>query len=159
MNWLYNAFYGDMATEQLPSVFQQQFDIVFNIGNSIVHSPNAVTRENLVQVLKKKATLVIETRNQEKIVAKNNRFTVYDKISYFNKEYIPMYHQKLNGIEQEAEVEILFQEIWEDNHVELYENSLSFTPFTDMSLLDTIQYKYNRQLFMIIKFKNIYFQK
>lgn len=63
MNWLYNAFYGDMATEQLPSVFQQQFDIVFNIGNSIVHSPNAVTRENLVQVLKKKATLVIETRN------------------------------------------------------------------------------------------------
>ncbi|APM39580.1 hypothetical protein BS101_12945 [Clostridium kluyveri] len=65
----------------------------------------------------------------------------------------------MNGIEQEAEVEILFQEIWEDNHVELYENSLSFTPFTDMSLLDTIQYKYNRQLFMIIKFKNIYFQK
>ncbi|UZW15108.1 class I SAM-dependent methyltransferase [Clostridium pasteurianum] len=221
MNWLYNAFYGDMATEQLrqlefienhkdllqsytdkevyildsacgngvkaialalngynitatdismemvkftnefskkhnvsistdvkswselPSVFQPQFDIVFNIGNSIVHSPNAVTRENdissLVQVLKKKGTLVIETRNWEKILAENKRFTVYDKISYLDKEYIPMYHWKFNGIEQESEVEILFQEIWRDNHVELYENSLSFTPFTHMSLLDIMK--------------------
>jgi len=131
------------AWSELPSVFQQQFDIVFNVGNSIVHSPNAVARENdissLVQVLKKKGILVIETRNWEKIVVENNRFTVYDKISYLNKEYIPMYHWKLNGIEQEAEVEILFQEIWEDNHVELYENSLSFTPFTHMSLVDTMK--------------------
>lgn len=131
------------AWSELPSVFQQQFDIVFNVGNSIVHSPNVVTRENdissLVQVLKKKGTLVIETRNWEKIVAENSRFIVYDKISYLNKEYIPMYHWKLNGIEQEAEVEILFQEIWEDNHVELYQNSLNFTPFTHMSLLDTMK--------------------
>lgn len=131
------------AWSELPSVFQQQFDIVFNIGNSIVHSPNAVTRENdissLVKVLKKKGTLVIETRNWEKLVAENNRFTVYDKISYLNKEYIPMYHWKLNGLEKEAEVEILFQEIWEDNHVELHESSLSFTPFTHRSLLDTMK--------------------
>lgn len=131
------------AWSELPSVFQQQFDIVFNVGNSIVHSPNAVTRENdissLIQVLKKEGTLVIETRNWEKVVAENNRFTVYDKISYLNKEYIPMYHWKLNGIEQEAEVEILFQEIWEDNHVELYQSSLSFTPFTHMSLLNTMK--------------------
>lgn len=127
------------AWSELPSAFQQQFDIVFNVGNSIVHSLNAVTRENdissLVQVLKKKGTLVIETRNWEKVVAEDNRFTVYDKICYLNKEYIPMYHWKLNGIEKKAEVEILFQEIWEDNHVKLYKNSLSFTPFTHMSLL------------------------
>lgn len=131
------------AWSELPGVFQQQFDIVFNVGNSIVHSPDAAAREDnisaLVQVLKKNGTLVIETRNWEKIVAENNRFTIYDKISYLNKEYIPMYHWKLNDIEQEAEVEILFQEIWEDNHVELYENSLSFTPFTHMNLLNTME--------------------
>lgn len=132
-----------MAWSELPSVFQQQFDIVFNVGNSIVHSPNAVARENdissLVQVLKNKGTLVIETRNWEKVVTENKRFTVYNKISYQSKEYIPMYHWELNGIEQEAEVEILFQEIWESNHVELYQNSLRFTPFTHMSLLDTMK--------------------
>lgn len=34
------------AWSELPEIFQQQFDIVFNVGNSIVHSPNAVSREN-----------------------------------------------------------------------------------------------------------------
>ena len=128
---------------ELPSIFQNQFDIVFNVGNSMVHSSNALERKknisSLVQVLKNKGTLVIETRNWEKIVSENKKFTVYDKMSYLNKEYIPMYHWKLNGIEQEAEVEILFQEICEDNHVELYENSLRFTPFTHESLVDVMK--------------------
>jgi len=128
---------------ELPDLFHSQFDIVFNIGNSIVHSLNSTTREcdisALIQVLKKEGTLVIETRNWEKVIAENKRFTVYDKVSYLNKSYIPMYHWILNGLEIEAKVEILLQEIWENNHVELYESTLNFTPFSHKMLLDTMK--------------------
>jgi len=128
---------------ELPGLFQSQFDIVLNIGNSIVHSLNSTTRESdlsaLIQVLKKEGTLVIETRNWEKIIAENNSFTVYDKVSYLNKSYVPMYHWMLNGMENEAKVEILLQEIWENNHVELYESTLNFTPFSHQMLIDTMK--------------------
>jgi len=128
---------------ELPGLFQTQFDIVFNIGNSIVHSLNSTTREcdisALLQVLKNEGTLVIETRNWEKVIEENKNFTVYDKVSYLNKSYVPMYHWSLNGLENEANVEILLQEIWEDNHVELYESTLKFTPFSHQRLLDTMK--------------------
>ena len=127
----------------LPSVYNEQFDIVFNTGNSIVHSQNSITREKdisaLVQVLKNKGTLVIETRNWEKVIKENKRFTVYDKTTYLDKDYVPMYYWQLNGIEQESKVNILLQEIWEDNHVEIYESSLTFTPFTHSTLLNNMK--------------------
>jgi len=128
---------------ELPATFKEQFNIVFCTGNSIVHSANADERKlnlaSLVQVLKTQGTLVVETRNWEKIIVEDKRFTVYDKMPYKDKEYIPLYHWKINGMEHEAEVEILFQEIGVDNHVRLYESSLKFTPFRYIDLLDAMR--------------------
>jgi len=124
---------------ELPATFKEQFNIVFCTGNSIVHSANADERKmnltSLTQVLKTQGTLVVETRNWDKIIMEDKRFTVYDKTLYKDKEYIPLYHWKMNGMEHEAEVEILFQEIDGDNHVRIYESSLRFTPFRYMDLL------------------------
>jgi len=128
---------------ELPATFKEQFNIVFCTGNSIVHSANADERkinwDSLVQVLKTQGTLVVETRNWDKIIMEDKRFTVYDKIRYKDKEYIPLYHWRMNGMEHEAEVEILFQEIDGDNHVRLYESSLRFTPFRYIDLLDAMR--------------------
>ena len=125
---------------ELPDTYTNSFDIVFCTGNSIVHSPDAASRQNnlsaLVKLLKPKGTLVIETRNWDKVVAENKKYTINEKISYKDKDYIPLYHWNLNGMEQEAKVEILLQEISRDNKVELYQSDLNFTPFTHDSLIE-----------------------
>lgn len=127
---------------ELPESYSNQFDIVFCTGNSIVHSiDSSIRKENLnalSKILKTKGTLVIETRNWDKVILENKRFTVYDKVKYKDKEYISLYHWILNGMEKESKVEILFQEINEDNSVNLYERDLSFTPFTHESLINML---------------------
>ncbi|EKQ54468.1 MULTISPECIES: class I SAM-dependent methyltransferase [unclassified Clostridium] len=131
------------AWMDLPNKYSNSFDIVLCTGNSIVHSPDAISRQNnlkaLSSLLKPKGTLVIETRNWDKVIAENKAYTVYDKVSYADKEYIPLYHWKLNGMEQEAKVEIIFQEISSDNRVTLYQSDLNFTPFTYKSLLEMMR--------------------
>ena len=131
------------AWSELPAIYKEQFDIVFCTGNSIVHSPDAAARqaniEAMAQALRPGGTLVIETRNWEKIISENKRFTVTEKLAYEGKEYIPLYYWQLSGMENEAQVTILFQEIGNDNRVELYENTLHFTPFMQPSLLDMME--------------------
>lgn len=128
------------AWMDLPDTYTNSFDIVFCTGNSIVHSPDAASRQNnleaLAKLLKPKGTLVIETRNWDKVVAENKQYTINEKISYKDKDYIPLYHWNLNGMEQEAKVEILLQEISRDNKVTLYPSDLNFTPFTHNSLIE-----------------------
>ena len=124
----------------LPDTYSNSFDIVFCTGNSIVHSPDAISRQNnlaaLSKLLKPKGTLVIEIRNWDKIIEENKKYTVYDKVSYKDKDYIPLYHWNLNGMEREAKIEILFQEISSDDKVTLYPSDLNFTPFTYDSLIE-----------------------
>lgn len=124
----------------LPDVYSNSFDIVFCTGNSIVHSSDAISRKNnltaLSKLLKPKGTLVIETRNWDKVIEENKRYTSYDKVTYEDNDYIPLYHWNLNGMEREAEVEILLQEISSDNKVTLYPSNLRFTPFTHDSLIE-----------------------
>jgi glycine/sarcosine N-methyltransferase len=128
---------------ELPDTYSNSFDIVLCTGNSIVHSPDAISRQNnleaLSKLLKPKGTLVIETRNWDKVIAENKKYTVYNKVSYKDKEYIPLYHWNLKGMEREAKVEILFQEIDNDNRVTLYQSDLNFTPFTYNSLLEMMR--------------------
>lgn len=127
----------------LPETYSNSFDIVFCTGNSIVHSYDAISRQNnltaLSKLLKHKGTLVIETRNWDKVIAEDKKYTVYDKISYKDNEYIPLYQWNLNGMEQEAKVEILLQEISSDNKVTLYPSDLKFTPFTHDSLIEMMR--------------------
>lgn len=131
------------AWDELPIKYKNSFDIVFCTGNSIVHSPNANIRANnlnsLKQLLKVDGTLVIETRNWEKVLLENKHFTVYDKLSYQDKEYVPLYHWILTDMEQESNVEIIIQEIGANNHVTLYKSELTFTPFTHQSLLHMLE--------------------
>lgn len=124
----------------LPNMYSNEFNIAFCTGNSLVHSLNFKSRyENLKalsSIIDVNGTLVIETRNWEKIIKDNKRFTVYNKTSYKGIDYIPLYHWTLNGMENEANVEIIFQEINQDGNVNLYESKLSFTPFSHDSLID-----------------------
>jgi SAM-dependent methyltransferase len=127
----------------LPYIYSNSFDVVFCTGNSIVHSPDAISRKNnltaLSQLLKPKGTLVIETRNWDKVISENKKYTTYDKVSYKDKEYISLYHWNLNGMELETKVEIILQEISSDNKVMLYQSDLNFTPFTHDSLIDMMK--------------------
>lgn len=131
------------AWVDLPDTYSNSFDIVLCTGNSIVHSSDAISRKNnltaLSKLLKPSGTLVIETRNWDKVIAENKEYTVYEKLSYKNKDYIPLYHWKLKGMEREAKVEILFQEISSDNKVTLYQSDLNFTPFTHNSLIEMMK--------------------
>ncbi|WP_042272435.1 class I SAM-dependent methyltransferase [[Clostridium] dakarense] len=125
---------------ELPNMYSNEFDIVFCTGNSLVHSPDFKSRnENLKalsSILNIDGTLVVETRNWEKIIKDNKKFTAYSKISYEGIDYVPLYHWNLNGMENESNVEIIFQEINKNGDVTLYESSLSFTPFSHDSLVD-----------------------
>ena len=127
----------------LPDKYSNNFDIVFCTGNSIVHSSDAISRQDnltaLSKLLKPKGTLVIETRNWDKVIAENKKYTAYDKISYNGKDYIPLYQWNLHDVEQEAKIEILLQEISSDNKVTIYPSELSFTPFTHDSLIEMIR--------------------
>lgn len=127
----------------LPYEYSNSFDIVFCTGNSIVHSPDAISRQNnltaLSRLLKPKGTLVIETRNWDKVIVENKKYTAYDKVSYNDKDYVPLYQWNLNGMEREAKVEILLQEISIDNKVTVYESDLNFTPFKHNSLIEMMR--------------------
>lgn len=129
--------------DELPSLYKNTFDIVFCTGNSIVHSKNAFERENnlnsLKELLLENGTVVIETRNWDKMILENKPFTAYNKLFYKDKEYIPLYHWDLKGMEEEAKVEIIIQEITKDNNIKLYESELTFTPFSHKSLLDILK--------------------
>lgn len=128
---------------ELPQVYNKEFDIVFCTGNSLVHSPDNKSRKAnlkaLSEILNCNGTLVIETRNWDKVIKENKKFTVYDKISYKGIDYIPLYHWVLNGMEQKAKVEILFQEINKNGSVSLYNSELTFTPFTHESLINMMK--------------------
>ncbi|MHC1723423.1 MAG: class I SAM-dependent methyltransferase [Aminipila sp.] len=127
----------------LPTFFSNQFDIVFCTGNSIVHSANEEERQvnlySLSQVIKPNGTLVIETRNWDKIVKEQKTYTAYDKVSYDDNDYIPLYHWRIRGIEEEAEVTILLQQIGNNNQVKLYESILKFTPFSYITLVEQMK--------------------
>ncbi len=108
-----------------------------------MHSVNATERKrnisSLIHMLSHNGTLVIETRNWDKAIKEKKRFSVYNKLSHNDCEYIPLYHWKLNEMEQQSEVEILLQEIHPDNQVLLYESLLHFTPFSHSTLLTTME--------------------
>lgn len=131
------------AWTDLPDTYSNSFDIVFCTGNSIVHSRDTVSRKNnltaLSKLLKSKGTLVIETRNWDKVIAENKKYTAYDKVSYKDNDYVPLYQWNLNGMEQEAKVEIILQEISSDDKVTIYPSELNFTPFAHDSLIEMMR--------------------
>ena len=133
----------EAAWIELPKIFNTEFDIVLCTGNSLVHSENAEQRmKNILafkKILKTNGMLVIETRNWDKVLLDNPKYTCDGITEYKGNEYIPLYLWHLNGMEHKATVDILFQEIQRDSTVCIFEKSLSFTPFMHDVLLETLE--------------------
>ncbi|MDP4144928.1 MAG: class I SAM-dependent methyltransferase [Bacillota bacterium] len=122
-----------LSWQQLPDNFGEDFDIVFCYGNSISHSMNKDEMlkniRSLCKVTKKGGKIVIDTRNWDKVLKDNIRFTSSDVISYNGKKYIFTYIWNLKDFDECSSVEILFIEITNDKETKCVPSRLDFTPF------------------------------
>lgn len=122
-----------LAWNELPDNFGEEFDIVFCCGNSICHSINKEDMLNninsLYKVTKNDGNIVIDTRNWDKVIKENIRFTTSDVKKYNDKKYIFTYIWDLKGFDKCSSVEILFIEITDDKETKCVSFKLDFTPF------------------------------
>lgn len=122
-----------LSWEQLPHNFDDDFDIVFCCGNSISHSVDKEDMLNnirsLFKVTKNGGKIVMDTRNWDKVIQDNVRFTTSEIKEYIDKKYIFTYIWNLNGFDKQSNVEILFIEITNDKETRCIPFRLDFTPF------------------------------
>lgn len=122
-----------LSWEQLPHNFGEDFDIVFCCGNSISHSMNKDEMlkniRSLYKVTKNGGKIVMDTRNWDKVIKDNIRFTTSDVKKYIDRKYIFTYIWNLKGFDEGSNVEILFTEIINDEETKCIPFKLDFTPF------------------------------
>jgi 2-polyprenyl-3-methyl-5-hydroxy-6-metoxy-1,4-benzoquinol methylase len=132
-----------LAWNQLPSHFDEEFDIVFCYGNSISHSMNKDEMleniRSLYKVTKKGGKIVIDTRNWDKVIKDNIRFNTSDVKIYNNKKYIFTYIWNLNNFDECSNVEILFTEITSDKETKCIPFKLDFTPFRHDDFIERLK--------------------
>jgi SAM-dependent methyltransferase len=132
-----------LSWQQLPDYFEEDFDIVFCYGNSISHSVDKEDMLNniksLSRVTKNGGKLVFDTRNWDKVLKDNVRFTTSDVITYNGKKNIYTYIWNLNGFDERSSVEILFIEITNDKETKCIPIKLDFTPFRHEEFIKRLQ--------------------
>ena len=132
-----------LAWHQLPTEFDDIFDVVFCWGNSISHSQSKEEMlknlSSFYQVLKIGGKLVVHSRNWEKVLDKRQRYDTLPVREYNNKKYIPVYSWNLNGFNQKSSVDILFIEIKEDQNTNYNKFNLEFVPFAYLDLINRLR--------------------
>jgi SAM-dependent methyltransferase len=132
-----------LAWHQLPTEFDDIFDVVFCWGNSISHSQSKEEMlknlSSFYQVLKDGGKVVVHSRNWEKVSNNMKKYKTLPVREYNNKRYIPVYCWNLNGFNQKSSVDILFVEIKEDQNTKYNKFQLEFVPFTYLDLINRLK--------------------
>jgi len=132
-----------LAWEELPSEFDDIFDVVFCWGNSISHSQSKEEMmrnlSSFYQVLNYGGKLVVHSRNWEKVLDKMKKYQTLPVREYDNKKYIPVYNWKLTDFDQKSSVDILFIEIKEYQNTNYNKFKLEFVPFAYLDLINRLK--------------------
>lgn len=127
----------------LPTNFDEIFDLVFCWGNSISHSSNEEemikTFDAFYKVIKPGGSLVVETRNWDQLIKNKTRFETLKLRTYHGKMYIPFYIWNLEGFNKGASVEIVFTELKDNNETRCFDFKLDFTPFKHEDLIKRLR--------------------
>lgn len=131
-----------LSWQQLPGIFSDEFDVVFCYGNSISHSYDEHEMlkniESLYKVTKIGGKIVIDTRNWDKVILDDVRFSTSDITIYNGRKYVFTYIWNLNGFKKSSYVEILFIEIINDKKTNCIPFRLDFTPFKHKDFITLI---------------------
>jgi ubiquinone/menaquinone biosynthesis C-methylase UbiE len=132
-----------LAWNELPTEFDDVFDLVFCWGNSISHSMSKEEMlENLssfYKITKNGGKVVIHTRNWEKRLRENKRYETLPLREYNNKKYLPVYIWDLSDFNKKSSVEILFIEIKKDESTTFNSFKLDFVPFSYNDLIKRLK--------------------
>lgn len=132
-----------LSWHDLPNEFDEIFDLVFCWGNSISHSMTEVemikTFKSFRSIMKSGGSLIVETRNWDRLIKNKTRFETLKLRSYHDKEYIPFYIWNLNDFNEPANVEIVFTELKKNNETKLFDFKLDFTPFKHEDLINRLK--------------------
>jgi len=153
-----------LSWDELPSEFNNIFDIVFCWGNSISHS---LGKEDMLknlssfyEITKESGKVIIHTRNWDKLLKENQRYKSLPVREYKGKKYIPVYIWNFSDFDERSYVEILFIEIVKDGDTSCIPFKLDFVPFTHMDFIKRVRnvgfeitydsYKENNDFYYII---------
>jgi glycine/sarcosine N-methyltransferase len=132
-----------LSWEQLPDNFSDEFDVVFCCGNSISHSMGKAemleSLSSLYKVTRTGGKVVIDTRNWDKVIKDNVRFTTSDIKQYEGRKYIFTYIWNISDFDSSSFVEILFIEIVNDTETKCIPCRLDFNPFRHEDFVERLK--------------------
>lgn len=140
MSYFYNVLYSVCDMMEFEKAFIEEYKDLFeslpqngkvldsSCGNGVQATAlKRIDKEDMLnnikslsRVTKNRGKLVFDTRNWDKVLKDNVRFTTSDVITYNGKKYIYTYIGNLNGFDERSSVEILFVEITNDKRNEMY---------------------------------------
>lgn len=129
--------------KELPQTFNQKFDVVFCVGNSIGHCRGRKEMLSSLRgirgVLKRNGLLVLDTRNWEKLRAERPRFTTLGTRIRNGIRCIPLYVWNFpSQLEEEhlIEVVLIFEE---EERVHQRHYSITYHPFQYAELCNRLR--------------------
>jgi SAM-dependent methyltransferase len=126
---------------ELPDRIAGSFDLVLCTGNSISHcmSRDEMARSvrGMAEMLSPSGTLMISWRNWDRIVEEKPRFWVLNSYVQENVRIIPIYIWDLKGMDEVAQLDILFVRDSE-GEVTHSTSTIRLRPFGRQQLLDSL---------------------
>ncbi|MBN1344297.1 MAG: class I SAM-dependent methyltransferase [Phycisphaerae bacterium] len=129
--------------DELAGRFARRFDLVLCRGNSIGHCRDEAemvrSLEGMREVMKDGGTLVVDSRNWEKILAERERFTVMRSKERGSRRCVPLYvwsipadwHERLT-----IEVVLIFEEGGETS---VRSHAITYYPFRHEALMERLE--------------------
>lgn len=117
----------------------EQYRLLLCTGNSLCHATNREDRQSVLhkfyEMLEDGGTLIIDSRNWEKLNREKEEYSVLKMREYKGRQYIPIYLWQHIELEQPSLLKILFVELGKDSQ-KVYERRIDFIPFTSKSLYE-----------------------
>jgi glycine/sarcosine N-methyltransferase len=125
--------------KELPTESEEPYSLLLCHGNSICHTSNRVDRKAVLdrfyKMLEPGGTLLLDSRNWEKLITKAEKYSIQKKREYNTKTYIPLYLWQRMELETDSSVRVVFIEL-SGNQQQEYEVILHFAPFSHKCLCE-----------------------
>jgi glycine/sarcosine N-methyltransferase len=119
--------------KELPTESEEPCSLLLCQGNSICHTSSRVDRkavlDHFYRMLEPGGTILLDSRNWEKLIRKEEEYSILRKREYNTKTYIPIYLWQGIELEKDSSVRIVFIEL-SANQQQEHEVILHFVPFS-----------------------------